>query len=191
MAKIGEELGSLDFEAMIGGPLIACVNAQAQSSMATVDFIHAVGFDDDGELVQTAFKYKKDIEELDQDGNPTGNIVTKNFELSVPFLTMLPIPCLRIEEATVDFNAKITSVQYREVNTQTKVGVQTEGKFGFLFASAKLKTNFSYQRDTKAGNKTTRTYSLAVHVRAVGDELPAGTDRLLGILENSIKETEQ
>jgi len=33
------------------------------------------------------------------------------------------------------------------------------------------------------------TYSLAVHVRAVQDELPAGTERLLGILENVIEET--
>jgi hypothetical protein len=30
---------------------------------------------------------------------------------------------------------------------------------------------------------------MAVHVRAVQDELPAGTERLLGILENAIKET--
>jgi len=33
-----------------------------------------------------------------------------------------------------------------------------------------------------------RTYSLAIHVRAVQDELPAGTERLLVILENNIKE---
>jgi hypothetical protein len=30
---------------------------------------------------------------------------------------------------------------------------------------------------------------MAIHVRAVQDELPAGTERLLSILENSIKET--
>ncbi len=39
MAKIGEELSTLDFESMIGGPLVAVVNAQAQASMATVNLL--------------------------------------------------------------------------------------------------------------------------------------------------------
>mgnify|MGYP000250287510 FL=1 len=191
MADHGQELANLDFEAMIGGPLISVVNAQAQSSMATVDFIKAVGFDDDGNLVQTTFGYKKDVEVLDAEGNPTGEIAEKDFELSVPFLTMLPIPCLRIEEATVDFNAKISSVQHREVDTNMKIGSELTAKAGWLWGSAKLKTSFSYQRNTRQGNKTTRGYSMAIHVRAIGDEMPAGTESLLGILENSIKESEK
>lgn len=191
MPNHGQELGNLDFDAMIGGPLVSVVNAQAQSSMATVDFIKSVGFDENGKLLQTTFGYKKDVETLDADGNPTGEIQEKDFELSVPFLTMLPIPCLRIEEATVDFNAKIASVQHREVNTNMKFGSELTASAKWLWGSAKLKTSFSYQRNTRQGNKTTRTYSMAVHVRAIGDEMPAGTERLLGILENSIKESEK
>ncbi|MDF1800188.1 MAG: DUF2589 domain-containing protein [Planctomycetota bacterium] len=191
MATHGQELGNLDFDAMIGGPLISVVNAQAQSSMATVDFIKSVGFDENGKLLQTTFAYKKDVETLDADGNPTGEIQEKDFELSVPFLTMLPIPCLRVEEATVDFNAKITSAQHRQVDTNMKFGSELTASAKWLWGSAKLKTSFSYQRNTRQGNKTARTYSMAIHVRAVGDEMPAGTERLLGILENSIKESEK
>lgn len=54
--------------------------------------------------------------------------------------------------------------------------------------SAELKVSYSYKKSTSATEKTERTYSMAVHVRAVQDELPAGTERLLSILENSIKE---
>jgi hypothetical protein len=45
---IGDELSSIDFQSMIGGPLDAVVRAQAQSAQTSVDFIKAVVFDEDG-----------------------------------------------------------------------------------------------------------------------------------------------
>jgi hypothetical protein len=54
--------------------------------------------------------------------------------------------------------------------------------------SAELKVSYAYKKSTTEGSKVERTYSMAVHVRAVQDEMPAGTERLLNILENNIKE---
>ena len=45
----------------------------------------------------------------------------------------------------------------------------------------------SYQRTSQTGTNVERTYSLAVHISAVQDEMPAGMERLLGILEDAIK----
>lgn len=45
MAPHGRELSSIDFESMLGGPLSAVVNAQAQAAMTTVTFIKEVGFE--------------------------------------------------------------------------------------------------------------------------------------------------
>jgi hypothetical protein len=50
-----------------------------------------------------------------------------------------------------------------------------------------LKVSTSYQKNTQSGSKVDRTYSMAVHIRAVQDEMPAGLERILGILEDSIK----
>lgn len=181
MARPGQELAALDFESLIGGPLMAVVRAQAQSALTSVDYIKSIGFKEkDGELepVTVSFTYEKD----DDDGNP------QKFALSVPLLTMVPIPFLRVEETNIDFNAKIVSTQF--VNTSSNIGFNAslEAKAGWGWGSAKLKTSFSYRRSTNSGNKTERTYTMNVRVRAVQDELPAGTERLLGILENSIQE---
>ena len=54
MANLGRELSSINFEAMLGGPLIAVVNAQAQAAMTTVDFIKQVGFHRDGSVTPGA-----------------------------------------------------------------------------------------------------------------------------------------
>lgn len=190
MPNPGQELSSIDFESMIGGPLTAVIRAQTQAANTSVDFIKEVGFseDDDGNVEPTmvTFNYTRLVEEEDDDGNITSE--PRPFTLAVPFLTMLPIPFIRIEETTIDFNAKITAVQYSKTMSEHDLGVALSAKAGWGPFSAKLKTNYSYKRKNQSGSETNRTYSLAIHVRAVQDELPAGTERLLGILENAIEE---
>lgn len=193
MATPGEELASLDFENLIGGPLIAVVHAQAQAAMATVNFIKQVGFkpaegaqttaeQTTGEPAVVTFKYKKQVP---KEG---GGVEDKNVELTVPFLAMLPIPYLRVQETNVDFLAKINSVQFRQVDTNLAVTGELEAKAGWLWGSARLKVTTTYQRQSKEGATVTRDYSMGVKVKAVQEEMPGGLDRLLSILESLIKE---
>ena len=210
----GQELSSIDFESMIGGPLVAVINAQAQAAMSTVNFIKEVGFKKPSteenaggdttteEPIYVSFKYPKELSPYvpatpgDPSATPTPipptaavPAVYETQELKVPILTLLPIPFIRIEETTVDFNAKINSVEYRKTNTSLKVDASLEAKAGWLWGSAKLKVSTSFQRTTQQGNSVNRTYSLAIHVKAVQDEMPAGMEKMLGILEGAITST--
>ena len=281
------ELSSIDFESMLGGPLRAVVNAQAQAAMTSVNFIKSVGFkpvlDSDGnpvmgqvgEPIYVTFKYPKEVAPYqpaieaaitgititnggsgyDASSPPavtitggggsgasatavvTGGVVTEitlsspgtnytsaptvtiaappagggassatatagfrapqpavaaqfaEMKLEVPILTMLPIPFIRIEETTIDFNAKINSVEETKTDSSFKIDASLDVKLKYAFVSAKLKVNTSYQKNTSSGTKVDRTYSMAVHIRAVQDEMPAGTERILGILEDAIRST--
>lgn len=186
---IGQELSSIDFKSMIGGPLDAVIRAQAQAAQTSVDFIKSVGFDEDtGEPTMVSFKYKKPVEEVDADGNPTGVVNEVQQSLTVPLLTMLPIPFIRIEETTIKFNAKINSVQESTTTSSSELSASLSAKGGWGPVSVNLKTSFASKKSRSSSSKTERTYSLDIYVRAVQDELPAGTERLLGILENAIKE---
>jgi hypothetical protein len=186
---IGKELASLDFESMIGGPLNAVVRAQTQSAITSVDFIKSVGFDGNNVPTMVDFEYMKPIEETAADGTVT--VTPKKFKLSVPILTMLPIPFIRIEETTIDFNAKINSVQESTTSSNQDLNTTLSAKGGWGPVSASLKVSYSYQKKTSSSSEIERTYSMKIHVRAVQDELPAGTERLLGILENTIEEVKE
>ena len=210
MPNPGTELSSINFEAMLGGPLSAVVNAQAQSAMTTVDFVKQVGFkpdpDDAVDAPQTqdpiyvTFKYPKEVspyqpavaEERDEDGNVTTKAqaeqaaVWQDMELRVPILTMLPIPFIRVEETTIEFNAKINSVESRQRDTSFKVSAEAQANVNYWIGSASLKVSTAYQSKNRSGTETKRTYSMNVRIKAVQDEMPAGMERLLGILENAI-----
>lgn len=293
----GQELSSIDFQSMIGGPLNAIVDAQAQAALSTVDFIKAVGFTPDSEdettgvvtpgtPVYVSFKYPKmvapyqaavkgkidsisvssggsgyaagaavtisgvgtgatatatvntsgavtditvtsagseydssttvtvaggtgmaaSVSTEDEDAVPA---VFDEMQLEVPILTMLPIPFIRVEEGEIDFHAKITSMEYARVGSKFKgstsfgyksstSGSASTGTGGitslFAKASAKVKysssvnfkVNASYQRTSRQGSKVDKTYQLGVKIKISQDEIPAGMEKLLGILEDAI-----
>jgi hypothetical protein len=209
MPNPGQELASIDFESMLGGPLVAVINAQAQAAVSTVNFIKEVGFvppaadeaaggdTSTEEPIYVRFKYPKEISPyipaVPADPGPPAvaaqpavPAVYETQVLEVPILTMLPIPYIRMDMTTIDFNAKINSVEYRKTDTNLKIDAEVEAKAGWLWGSAKLKVSTSFQRTTQQGNTVDRTYSMAVHIKAVQDEMPAGMERVLGILEGAI-----
>ncbi len=117
--------------------------------------------------------------------------VYQDQKFSVPFLTIVPIPYLRVEETTIDFNAKINSMsrvsEKSNINSRTSGGTRG-GLFG-LFNPVRVNTSFSFQKQSSSGTTVNRTYSLAIHVRAVSDEMPGGMEKILGILEDAIVST--
>lgn len=211
MVNPGQELSSIDFESMLGGPLIAVVNAQAQAALSSVNFIKSVGFkagtsgdpeaQDTGDPIYVTFKYSKEIAPyqpavtaVPADGDtpavPASDAVQAQFQdmkLEVPILTLLPIPFIRIDETTIDFNAKINTMEYKKVDTSFKIDASLEAKARWGWGSAKLKVSTSYQRNTQQGSKVDRTYSMNVHIKAVQDEMPAGMEKVLGILEDAMR----
>lgn len=216
MPNPGQELSTIDFESMLGGPLVAVIKAQAQAAISTVNFIKEVGFKkpaqpqlaggDTGttDPIYVTFKYPKELAPYQpaipaDPGDPNAQpprpakaavpavpAVVQTQELQVPILTMLPIPYIRIDLTTIDFNAKINSVEYQKTDTNLKVDASLEANAGWLWGSAKLKVSTAYQKTTQQGSTVDRTYSMAVHIKAVQDEMPAGMEKLLGILENAI-----
>jgi hypothetical protein len=103
-----KELRSLPLFEIIGAPMIAIVQAQAQAARATVEFIEKIGFSqeekDDGSqpragaLRMAEFRYTK----------PDENREPATFVAQVPVLSLVPIPGIQVKNAKISFTAKIT-----------------------------------------------------------------------------------
>ena len=195
MPVSGQELATLDFANLIGGPLKAIVDAQAKPAIATVSFIKEAAFVDEkdasGKVIgskarMVSFTYDR-LSETEID-DTTKQPKQETYSLTVPFLTMLPMPYISVKRATIDFNAKITSIQSQEMNDKFENETNLEAKSGWWFVTAKLNSKVAYQKTNANSNKEERTFDMHIHVEAQNEELPAGTERLLSILEQSINE---
>lgn len=178
MPVSGQELASLDFSNLIGGPLNAIVQAQAKSAITTAEFVKAVGFNKDGSVVNTTFKYNRK--------NDNGS--DQEFSLTVPFIMMLPIPYISVSNAVVEFNAKITSTTASSSESTFNTEVKASAGGSWWFAKASLDTKTSYQRTASSSDKEERTFDMHVRVEARNIDMPAGTERIMTLLENSIAE---
>ena len=186
------ELSSLPMKALIGGPMVAAIEAQAQSAQTTVDFIQQVGFVNEsttpgqgvsdgafGDVRNVKFTYKKTGED--------GEIETHEFEL--PILSILPVPYLRIGDMTINFKASLSKVETfdRSVTNDFSIGTDISGKIW----GVKFGLNASYKRSSETNTSSTRSakYEYEVNVNALQDEIPAGLGRVLDILEEAIIDT--
>ena len=112
--------------------------------------------------------------------------VYQDMKFSVPILTMLPIPFIKVDIITIDFNAKITSMETQNQSEDLSVGVNLEVKQRWPGGGAKLNVAVAYKKSNSSGSSIERTYSMSIHVQASQDEMPTGMEKLLGILEGAM-----
>ncbi len=192
MADYGNEISSISLGSIIGGALSAIVEAQSQAAHTTVNFINEVGFEGkQGERkpVYIDLQYEKMIipeKETQQEEAEKQKQITS---LKVPLLTMVPIPYIRVDDATIDFNVKINSVQETKTSSDLNYGGKTEAFAnynGFRFKTGiKLSASISNQKKSSTSDTVKRDYSLNIHVHAKQDDMPAGVEHLLDLLSDA------
>ena len=176
-------LQNLPFDNLIAAPLNACVNAQAEAAQSTINFIQNVGLNED------------------ENGNKEAVYVYFNFiqggrrvTISVPLLTMVPIPYIAINTIDINFKATVTGMQ-NDSNTasqsyEKKVEKsKSEGKLGwFKVTTTKLNTAVSTKKDSTStkdsGYSVEATIDVAVH--ASQDSMPAGMAKILEMLGSAM-----
>jgi hypothetical protein len=197
-----EELAQIPFSQLIGAPLKAAIESQALAAQSTIEFIEKVGFKQSsqapadplfmnlngeanlGDIRNVTFKYTK------RDQNQQDN----TFSLTVPLLTIVPIPYIRIDEVNINFSCKLTDQVERNTsqNSSFKLDSTVSGGYGAWWSPIKVdvRVNATYNTASATSERvvSTREYNMQVTVRAVQDEIPAGLAKVLSILESSIKE---
>jgi len=177
-------LTAIPFGSIIGGPLKACIEAQAMAAQTSWNFIKEVGLNtnpDTGEksAVNVAFQFIKD-----------GHTV----QLNVPLLTIVPIPYIAISDIDIAFKANISASSSSYSETSSSQDVNASGGFkasvgwGPFKAEASFNASYSSKKDSKATQNSQYSveYTMDVAVKAGQDSMPAGMAKVLEILGNSL-----
>jgi len=179
--NFGAELNALPFGSLIGAPLQAVVKAQAKAAKTTIQFINNIGFSTDAQGVKT-------VEMVNFSYNKNDNGTEKTFEMSVPFLLMVPIPYIEIRSIVIDFNVKLSSATTSTETNSHSFGIQASGGWSFWGAGVKWSAGYSVQSKSAHTGTVNREYKMHVHVEAGQADLPKGTSRILDIFEGVIED---
>ena len=187
MARQISEMQSLPFHQIIGAPLLAIVQGQAQASQATAEFIERIGFktktagdsetakeDDLGDLRMVTFSYQKpDVD---------GNLAT--FKVEIPLLSLVPIPAIQIRDADFEFNVKITDIQTSESKTSLS---SPEAEAGDWLSKGRVEFRAAMGKmEIAAAEQRTVDLQMKVKLRVEQADITAGLSFLFRLMDQSI-----
>lgn len=149
-SRATQELQSIPFRHLIGAPLTAIVQAQAQAAQTTIEFIERVGFTPDasdptklGRTPTVKFEYNKVSE----------NGTLKDASLEMPVLSIVPIPFIRIESTEINFTANITETETIDVKTSTAVGAETKAAYSSWLSPVRVEFRANFWKVKRCINK--------------------------------------
>lgn len=178
-------LQGLPFDSLIGGPLNACVNAQANAAQTTINFIKEIGLQD----------------VTDENGNTRTEAIYVYFSfiqngrkvnISVPLLAIVPIPYIGINTIDINFKATVSGVESEsktdEYTRETKRDTKSAGFSLFRPKVTTMKGSVSTKKDSKStqDSKFSVEATIDVAVHASQDSMPAGMARILELLGSAL-----
>ena len=111
--------------------------------------------------------------------------------ISVPLLSVVPIPFFSITEMTIDFVAKITeaiTASSRATSQDVKsASAQTHGGWGPVSGSMKAGMSSTHTSASERSSKYQTELTMSIHVRASSESMPKGMGRVLDMLAGLIK----
>jgi hypothetical protein len=173
------QLSNIDFSQILGGPMSAAVAAEGQAAMVTLNYIEQVGFKPGKngalEAVEVDFSYNKDITNTD---GTAGKI---SETMSVPVLSIVPIPALQVSQLSIDLNVKLSNVS-KNTSTNTIVSSKnasaTAGIFAKLFEPVSLSCHVTDRNVTTGLSTTSEQYTLQVKMLATQAPVPSGLGKV-------------
>ena len=183
IVKMSDQFGGLPLDQLIGGPLAAACDSQMSLAKATSDFIEAVGFED-GKVRYVNFKYDKYEQEDQADGSLKK--VKREYDLQIPFISIVSVPTLQVTEVDVNFMMEVKS-SFSEItkkDRQASLEAEMNGKIGPFKVKAKVQGSISSSKETQRQSDNSAKYDIAIKARQSGT--PEGLSRVLDILQQSI-----
>lgn len=171
------DIAAVELGDFIGSLLRSVIDAQQQSSRASVEFIEAVGWEtvaEDGPAVTRLRTVKLRFRKKDQNGN------VAEFEADVPLLTLVNAPSLGVSEATLKFNYEVLA---------TRKSLPEERTLGQKIAKAPLQLK-GVVRSRRGDEETEARSSLGLDLQIVVKQQPApiGIERLFDLAELGISQ---
>lgn len=211
MAHDTRDREALRLYQLIGAPLLAVVQAEAQAAQVSADFIRRVGFEQAAEAAPvvpgsaSGPSGPADTTVLLQDGGRLGALKTANFSMSrtapdgnavvhdvhIPVLSLFPIPMLQVKDAEFDFAFKIFEHEDSNSASDVSSGESEQDKAGngtgadeddFLSARrVELKAALA-----RSSQQQTSESQIRIKIRMEQADIPSGLIKLLQVMDQGV-----
>ncbi len=189
--EVSGALGELPLSHLIGAPLIAAGNAQEQLAGTALKFINQIGFEQDAEGTPTntprlvSFNLNRPVIRKGEDEQVTA-VEQQQIQVNAPFLGLVPIPALMIDDVQIDFQMEITATTQSTSKVAAEVSAKASGGFWGMKYEVSGKVSSS-RENTRSTNQTAK---YQIHVGATQQKPTEGLSKLMDIMASCVEPIE-
>lgn len=163
---------------LISAPLMAACESQKSLAASAFSFMKEIGFDNDKPRL-LSFPLER----------PVGaEGITEKITVNAPFLGLIPLPALLIDDVQIDFQMEVTDTVTSKETSSSSADMQGEMNFhlGF-FGSGKISMHGSVSSSRENTRSTNQTAKYQVHVSARQQQPTEGLSKLMDIMASCIE----
>jgi hypothetical protein len=176
----------MELQQLIAGPLIATIEADALSAQKYLEYVMNVAFEnydaqtgETGKLRMMTFTYSE------QDVNGP-----RKRTVSIPLLTLIPLPLLHVEEADFDFDIKILDAISEAVSEEFSIEEGRSVTYRPETSGFKMRASLAPKQGeaTHSGDlQQSLSANMKVRVKMRPADMPAGLSNLLHLTANNMQ----
>ena len=130
---------------LVAAPLVAVCDSQKKLAQSAYEFMTEIGFNDEGKTRMVKFNLQRPIE-----GSPN----PQEIKVQAPFLGLVPLPNLLIDDVQVDFQMEVTATETSTEKSSSE-GSSSTNCFGGCSVNVGGKVSSS-RENTRSTNQTAR-----------------------------------
>lgn len=164
---------------LVAAPLVAVCDSQKKLAQSSFEFMKEIGFDENGKTRLLEFNLQKPVE---------GTTSIQNIKVQAPFLGLVPLPNLLIDDVQVDFQLEVTATETSTQKSENEVKTDANANFKFgCFGSGSVNVSGKVSSSRENTRSTNQTAKYQVHVSARQQRQTEGLSKLMDIMASCVE----
>lgn len=177
--KITDKFVGIPIAELVAAPLVAVCDSQKKLAQSAFEFMNEIGFKEDGKPRLLEFNLQRPIE---------GSDMPQEIKVSAPFLGLVPLPNLLIEDVQVDFQMEVTATEKSTDNSSKEASTNANANFRFgCFGSGSVNVSGKVSSSRENTRSTNQTAKYQVHVSARQQRQTEGLSKLMDIMASCVE----
>ncbi len=177
----GDKFTGLPIAELIAAPLTAACDSQKRLAQSAFEFMTEIGYSDVEKQTprMLSFQLERPVE---------GAMQPQRIGVNAPFLGLVPLPALLIDDVQIDFQMEVTTTETTTDKSAKEASTTANASFRFgCFGSGSVSVNGKVSSSRENTRSTNQTAKYQVHVSARQQQPTEGMSRLMDIMAACIE----
>ncbi len=179
--SVAGNFSGLPIAELIAAPLTAACDSQKRLAQSAFEFMTEIGYVDAKSQAprMLTFDLERPVE---------GASAPRKIKVNAPFLGLVPLPALLIDDVQIDFQMEVTATDTTTEKRNSSLDTTVNSNFRFgCFAKGSVNVNGKISSSRENTRSTNQTAKYQVHVSARQQQPTEGMSKLMDIMAACIE----